>query len=637
MASFLALMEVLLLACQAQAAVVFAHFMVANAENYTDADWHTDIGHAQTAHIDAFAMNMAYNEHATQDVLSAAFSASDSLGFKLFFSFDYAGNGNWPEDDVISLINQYKDRSSYYYYKDQPFVSKFEGPSRVEDWVFIKASTGSFFIPDWSSLGAGPAITTGVTDGLFSWAGWPWGPRDMDTYVDASYLDEEWPYMMPMWRGDDLWHDHWPEVLFLKPDFVQIISWNDYGESHYISPLTAEVTEEKIVAWYRLSAAAACASGGTSGNTASQLQLELPPTEIAQDKIFYSAVLGSFSEVVVSIGGDKHTATWTVVPDDNVGAYHGSVDFDGRTGPVTVGLVRNEQTIAKIDGEAIGNCAHDIQNWNAWVGSATGPSVSAKPLLPLSKQVCITGKDVDNFSGLCEFRIQYGYCPRGACTCTKMGAGNEKPESTGVFGYPLEGEGASYSGLCTFNCNLGSCPPTACGTVEYPLVNPTVSPFLPPTCINGTGEGNLEGLCNFGCAHGFCPINACTCNLETVLNLFPPTSDDIAVAAPGLDNAIYQPLCQYAIQNFNNFCVNLAQSIINSGTIAEAKAARIVEVFGSSDEENPSLSSDFSLANGLLTVVSGLGGLSWVAVPAGFVGIGGALISYGSSSIAYPP
>lgn len=74
----------------------------------------------------------------------------------------------------------------------------------------------------------------------------------MNTYVDASYADflgKTMPYMMPvspwfytnlpewhknwLWRGDDLWYDRWEEVLFWQPNLVEIISWNDYGESHY--------------------------------------------------------------------------------------------------------------------------------------------------------------------------------------------------------------------------------------------------------------------------------------------------------------------------------------------------------------------------------------------------------------------
>ena len=53
-----------------------------------------------------------------------------------------------------------------------------------------------------------------------------------------------------------------------------------------------------------------------------------------------------------------------------------------------------------------------------------------------------------------------------------------------ITGYPIAGEGSSYLGLCEFACRHGYCPPTACGTVKLPLVEPTVSPFLPFYCVS---------------------------------------------------------------------------------------------------------------------------------------------------------
>lgn len=72
---------------------------------------------------------------------------------------------------------------------------------------------------------------------------------------------------------------------------------------------TAQVTKEGLVSWYRLSPAAAC-GGGTTGNTASQLQLEYAPTEVVQDRIFFSALLTMDATVTVSVGGAVQTATW---------------------------------------------------------------------------------------------------------------------------------------------------------------------------------------------------------------------------------------------------------------------------------------------------------------------------------------
>lgn len=43
-----------------------------------------------------------------------------------------------------------------------------------------------------------------------------------------------------IYRSDDnLYASRWHQILdpAFDPDFVQIISWNDYGESHYIGPI----------------------------------------------------------------------------------------------------------------------------------------------------------------------------------------------------------------------------------------------------------------------------------------------------------------------------------------------------------------------------------------------------------------
>ncbi|KAJ5605270.1 carbohydrate-binding module family 24 protein [Penicillium lagena] len=566
------------------------------------------------AHIDAFALNMAYADPTNEPALAMAFPVAEALGFRLFFSFDYAGGGPWDMQDVISLIRQYSSSSSYWYYNGQPFVSTFEGPGNSKDWVTIKKDTNCFFIPDWSSLGAKAALELKAADGLFNWAAWPWGNENMNTYVDASYFQYleaagDLPYMMPvspwfytnlpgydknwMWRGDDLWHDRWVEVWYTQPEFVEIISWNDYGESHYIGPLRpdamaafdigkapfnyaanmphdawrlflpyyidtyknniSEIQQEGLVSWYRLEPAAACPSGGTSGNTASQLQLEFEPKDIAQDMIFYSALLTSPAEVTVTIDGQTQSGTWEWAPNSQiggVGVYHGSVPFNGLLGEVTITLSRGGETIMSIEGPAITDtCPHGIANWNAWVGGDTGPVVSAKPSLKLNEQECIAGTGAYNFEGLCSFACEYGYCPIGACTCQQQGAPKKKPTATSVTGYPLAGEDASYSGLCSFDCTYGYCPDTACGTTSAPLSIPTVSDFLPPTCVGGTGSGEFEGLCSFSCHYGYCPIDLCTCTEQGALILAPSSTSYYGVAmatSTTPPSLAFQGLCSFA-------------------------------------------------------------------------------------------
>lgn len=125
---------------------------------------------AMEAHIDAFALNIAAGWVDNDAQIANAFTAADSLGFKLFFSFDYAGNGPWAESDVYNLIRTYGSNTAYYHYNGAPFVSTFEGTDNANDWITIKAETGCFFMPDWSSRGAEVALKLGggVADGLFS-------------------------------------------------------------------------------------------------------------------------------------------------------------------------------------------------------------------------------------------------------------------------------------------------------------------------------------------------------------------------------------------------------------------------------------------------------------------------------------
>ncbi|KZF22359.1 carbohydrate-binding module family 24 protein [Xylona heveae TC161] len=510
-----------------QAKAVFAHFMVGNAANFSLSDWETDIRLARDAHIDAFALNIGNGTFANTTSLSHAFSAANNLGaaFKLFFSFDYAGNGDWDKEDVIDLLNEYGTDAAYYKVGSQPFVSTFEGPHCAEDWIEIKKETNCYFVPSWSSLGAKAAVEAGPVDGLFSWGAWPEGPNNMNTQVDASYLYflEKKAYMMPvspwfftnmpsyhknwLWRGDDLWHDRWQQVQFFQPDFVEIISWNDFGESHYIGPThsseyttfalgkspynyadsmphdgwrlflpylidtykngIASITEEGLVTWHRLQPASSCTTGNTTGNAASELQSKYAPSEIVQDRIFYSALLASDATVTVTIGGVVQSGSWEHVPADGVGIYHGSVPFNDNLGDVVVRVWRNSEIVVEVRGATLNTaCTDDIENWNAFVSAdSSGKTMDdpVQPSLPISQQVCVDGFGLDDDAGLCSFACSFGCCPVGTCTCTALGpqpAYPQEPPQHHVC--PGSSTGNNFGGtlldLCDFTCNLGHCP-----------------------------------------------------------------------------------------------------------------------------------------------------------------------------------
>ncbi|EQB55726.1 hypothetical protein CGLO_04341 [Colletotrichum gloeosporioides Cg-14] len=355
----------------------------------------------------------------------------------------------------------------------------------------------------------------------------------MDTSIDASYIEflDGKTYMMPvspwfytnlpgysknwLWRGDDLWYDRWNQVWTIRPEYVQIISWNDFGESHYIGPLNdkayvafgpekgkapfndavnrphdgwrrflpylidtyksgkAAVSEESLVSWYRLSPSRACASGGTKGNTGSQLQAEVPPETLAQDRVSFSAMLTSPADIELQIGGETTSNfEWISTPPGGVGIYHGSVPFWGRTGTVSIRLLRNDKVFTRLDGPAISStCPHGLTNWNPWVGTAiASTSIQPKaPPLSLEEQVCVKGFGDEAHNRLCLFTGMYHYCPLGPCTCQLLGEPlpeDKMPEPTHGPGYPNPGLDCTFLGLCSFGCNNGACPETTCSRDE---------------------------------------------------------------------------------------------------------------------------------------------------------------------------
>ncbi|KAL2844872.1 glycosyl hydrolase family 71-domain-containing protein [Aspergillus pseudodeflectus] len=467
----------------AEAKAVFAHFMVGNTKSLSLDDWRTEIGAAQGAGIDAFALNMASDDSTNDIALPMAFTAADDMGFQLLFSFDYAGNGPWDKSVVINIIKEYGSRETYFKHNSDPFVSTFEGPSSADDWNDIKKETNCFFIPD-------------------CWDAWPKGPANMTTYPNASYYDflGSKPYMMPispwfytnlpgynknwLWRGDDMWFQRWQQAISIdrKPDWIQIISWNDYGESHYISrlddqqyeafdigrapynyvkdmphdgwreTLSATITEERLVIWFRVNKNGAYSDHGTTGNTANQLHV----------------LIGSAS------------------------------------GQVVVTVKRGGTIITSVTGASItSTCNSGLNNYNPWVGSNRGPPIDpVKTKGDLDELDCIKGFGVYEFISVCDFACSNGYCPSTACTCLEKGVANPTNE-TGVDGYPLPGKSGSFAGLCSFNCNHGYCPDSVCG--ETP---------------------NNSGLCDFGCHLGFCPIHACTCAATGILVEAPAKTDE---------------------------------------------------------------------------------------------------------------
>lgn len=473
-----------------------------------------------------------------------------------------------------------------------------------------------------SSLGAQAAMAKagGIAAGLFSWAAWPWAFRDIDTYTDASYKQflGGKPYMMPvspwfytnmpgynknwLWRGDSIWAARWLQIEWWQPEFVQIISWNDYGESHHIGPIrdkamvafetgqapfnyvvqhdgwraflpfvidryktgSATIQHEGIVAWWRPNPNNVCSDGGTSANTASQLQLEFQPNNILEDAVFFSALLqGREDKVDVYVGDEPSPAGFFMSPEGGAGLFHGSVALNGRRGPVRIDIWRGGKVVANLVGkmDITDKCsAGGLANYNAYVQHQwSTPSISVTPP-PVQDLVCVNGTGVGDFELLCMWTCSSGYCPDTACVCTKMGKQPKPRPEVNVVGYPAEGRDSSFAGLCAVACRQGQCERFkemgVCDDKPHPYVIPEVSPFLPHACNGGSGPEYRE-LCEFTCEHGYCPLSVCVCTHIGNLKLLEPTGVSNATTYAQDDLG----LCAFACSR--NYCPSMCHTVID--------------------------------------------------------------------------
>lgn len=222
-------------------------------------------------------------------------------------------------------------------------------------------------------------------------------------YTNLPAFNKNW-----LWRGDDLWHQRWQQVLQINPPLVEILTWNDYGESHYVGPLPpaaiqnqslptgswyveniphnawlndlpyyiaqykkqALPNENHVTIWYRLNPGTACSADGTPCNTVTQGQTQFAPQQCDVDAIYFTAFVPSSATatVHVTIGNNAPVTVTAPAP----GIFHSSVPFNGQTGTVVISVTASGiNQIGPVTCPAITTaCNNGNVNWNAWVGGS---------------------------------------------------------------------------------------------------------------------------------------------------------------------------------------------------------------------------------------------------------------------------
>lgn len=395
---------------------VFAHYMMGNSYNSNYGTFTNDIKLASSYGIDGFALNIG-PDYWQPDRISQMFSASTQFpSFKLFFSFDMSVMSD--PNILISYCEQYAYHSNSFYYKNKYFVSTFAGenlnfgyPTVNDGWQnafktpLANEGIYIYFVPSWTALGPYDIFENyPVLDGMFSWAAWPSGNYPMNTDEDLLYIDDAnrngKTYMAPLspwffthfsyknwiYKSENLLVDRWKEIMNLNVDLVEMISWNDFGESHYMGPVQGAMPDGSEVwcngydhqAWLKLSSyfISAFKTGNyppinndqvyfwyrtSSKNTYCGDPIGMPDNhDWADDNIVIFALLTSSAQINVTCGHNSQQF------NGNQGSNFFTMGFG--EGNVSVSLSRNGQWLGSIQGALPINNTISNYNFNAMVG-----------------------------------------------------------------------------------------------------------------------------------------------------------------------------------------------------------------------------------------------------------------------------
>lgn len=388
---------------------VFMHHIVGNTYPYTSQDWKNDIQQIQAMGVDAIALNFGSDSWELTQIASA-YAAAKALGtnFKLFLSFDFTAMG-CSLSNVVNIVNTYANHPNQFKFNGKTMISSYEGACLGNSgWQSLKSQTNGYTMPFISGL-EGKFNQWPAMDSWYCWGcAWPQGNYPKNTGDDQYYISQlgaRYAATISVWmythfsyknwylRGDDwLINSRWDELIAMRNQltFVEMITWNDYGESDYFGPVKGAqpagttwatgfphsawsqmsqyyitafktgsypaITKDVIYFWARPHPASA---------TASHDPLPRPSGYNWSSDNMWAAVFAT-SKATVTLQCGSSSSTFTVNPGVNL------LKIPLAAGKMTVKMVRNGQTIINQtpqDFNFVTNPA--LYNYNAWVGSAS--------------------------------------------------------------------------------------------------------------------------------------------------------------------------------------------------------------------------------------------------------------------------
>ena len=235
--------------------LVFAHYMITFQPK--GGDYTEDITQAKAAGIDAFAVNYGginvdWTWLASQ--LDHFYNNASALNFRLFMSYDTDVMSD-PKM-MVNISNTYRFHPAQLWVDDKIFLSSFSGGPPPFDWqkdVLNRINAPVMFMPGTMAEDANYTAKQAVGSGPFTWVH-PASTVAGEASIDLDYSDRRaeankpWMAGIAPWffrrltekqnwlhaQGIGMWFDRWMHLLQLRPNFIEIITWNDYGESSYV-------------------------------------------------------------------------------------------------------------------------------------------------------------------------------------------------------------------------------------------------------------------------------------------------------------------------------------------------------------------------------------------------------------------
>ncbi|OIW29271.1 glycoside hydrolase family 71 protein [Coniochaeta ligniaria NRRL 30616] len=610
---------------------VFAHFIVGVVSDRTGpADWDADMQRAKAMGIDAFALNIGTDSYTDQQ-LGYAYTSAANNGIQCFISFDF----NWynaatSAAAVGQKIAAYASKPAQLKIGGKVFASSFLGDGLDVAAMRQAAGVDVYWAPNYYPGGS----DVSKIDAALSWMAWPNNGANAAPSPGANYSVEyddalytTWlngkPYVAPVspwfsthfgrevsysknwvFPSDLLWFNRWQNILTSKPAFIEIISWNDYGESHYVGPLSSKHTDDGSSKWVNDMPHNAWLEMAKPFITAYKNGAASPNAYVTQDQLIYwyrptpksvncdatDTTTGGrpdgwdqMSDSVFVVALLTSAGTVTVTSGSNTVSFNAPAGATAFQVPMGVGaqtftLTRRSTTL--LSGRSLRDvsnvCPCGIYNFNAYVGMLpAGPSdpLGADGLSALTNGLKVTTCLAKPSLGTAYYGSVGASATPTSTSTSKATTSTSKPttstsksttstskpatststtskKTTSTTSTTPKPTSTSTSKATTSTTKPATTSKPASTSSTSTLKTTTTAPLQTTYCVGGKNapgtSGNLAGLCAYACAHNYCPAGPCVC---TRYARAAPAQDKAlnvgGCVQPGLD-ASYTGLCSYS-------------------------------------------------------------------------------------------